>query len=387
MRTPNTTTTIALALLALAPLGACTKYRATRPWTGQPEVVAEFDTQITGIAASPEGRLFVNHPNWREPHGVSVVEILPGGGTRPFPDEAWNTPDAANPGGTFVCVQSVFADKRNQLWILDAGSPRMAGVVPGAPKLLQVNLNTGRVIAVHRFDESVAPGDSYLNDVRVDVDRGFAYITDSGRPGLVVLNYQSGRARRVLDGHPAASADPLVHLAADGRPLQIGGEPLAVHADGVALSRDGSTLYWQALTGRTLYSIATRVLRDGDASEDDIAGAVRAVADTSATDGMEIDRFGNIYLSDFENDAVQVFNTGFDNASRILVESDLFVWPDSFAWAPNGDLYVTSAQIHRTDWFTPDGSMPSTPYRVLKLHLNQRTDPLWDVRTPRSPTE
>lgn len=381
------TTAAGLILLALASLGACTKYRATRPWTGAPEIVAEFDTQITGIAVSPDGRMFVNHPYWREPHTVSVVEVLPDGATRPFPSDQWNTGDSADPANTFVCVQAVFADKRNYLWILDSGSPRMAGVVPGAPKLVRVNLRTNLVDQVYRFDDAIAPSDSYLNDVRVDVDRGFAYISDSGRPGLVVLNYTAGTARRVLDQHPAVSADPFVMLTADGAPLKIGGEPLTVHADGIALTRDGETLYWQALTGRTLYAMATRVLRDPASTEDDLAGAVRIIANTSATDGMEIDRFGNIYLSDFEHDAVQVFNTGFDNTSLILVKSDLLVWPDSFAWAPDGDLYVTTAQIQRTDWFMPDGSMPTTPYRVLKLNLHQRVDPLWDVRTPRQPPE
>lgn len=383
----RTTTTTALALLALAPLGACTKYRATRPWTGQPEVVAEFDRQITGVALSPNGRMFVNHPNWREPHTVSVVEVLPDGSTRPFPNEAWNTPDATNPGETFVCVQSVVADRRDYLWILDPASPRFSGVVPGGAKLVRVNLADGQVVSVFRFDESIAPTDSYLNDVRIDTDRGFAYITDSGRPGLVVLNFHDGTARRVLDGHPAVSADPFVNLTADGEPLVRNGEPMTVHADGIALSRDGNALFWQALTGRTLYAIDTAVLRDDSADDERIAGAVRIVAPTSASDGMEIDRFGNVYLTDFEHDAIQVFNTGFDNTSSILVRSDLLVWPDALAWGPRGDLYVSTSQIHRTDAFSPDGSMPSTPYRVLKLHLNQRIDPLWDVRTPRNPTE
>jgi len=377
-------TTIALTLLALAPLGACTKYRATRPWTGQPEVVAEFDTQITGVAVSPTGRLFVNYPNWRPPHSVSVVEVLADGTKRPFPDESWNTPNPDNPGEAFVCVQSVYADRNNSLWILDPASPAFSGVVPGGPKLVRINLATNRVTGVFRFDETVAPGDSYFNDVRVDTDSGFAYITDSGRPGIVVLDYRSGAARRVLDGHPSVSADPFVAITADGRPLLRAGEPMTVNADGIALARNGRTLFWQSLTGRTLYSIDTRLLRDASATPEQVASAVRIVANTSATDGMEIDRFGNVYLTDFEHDAIQIFNTGFDDAALILVESDLFVWPDSLAWGPDGDLYVSTSQIHRTDTFSPDGSMPESPYRVLKLHLNQRVDPLWDVRTPRS---
>ena len=44
----------------------------------------------------------------------------------------------------------------------------------------------------------------------------------------------------------------------DGKPLRRpDGRGVEFAADGIALSGDGKTLYWQAIKGKTLYRIAT----------------------------------------------------------------------------------------------------------------------------------
>ena len=59
---------------------------------------------------------------------------------------------------------------------------------------------------------------------------------------------------------------------------------------------DGKTLYWQALTGRTLYAIDTAKLRP-DVSEDDRAAAVHKVATTNVADGLWMSRKGVLYIT------------------------------------------------------------------------------------------
>src|SRR4051794_41793042 len=53
----------------------------------------------------------------------------------------------------------------------------------------------------------------------------------------------------------------------DGQPLRRpdGRQPL-FNADSLALSKDGSTLYWQALTSKTLYRIATSAIQSAAAA-------------------------------------------------------------------------------------------------------------------------
>ena len=66
----------------------------------------------------------------------------------------------------FVCVQSVVADAHGNLWVVDPAAPATAPVVQGGPKLVRIDLKANKVAQVIRFDETVAPQGSYLNDVR-----------------------------------------------------------------------------------------------------------------------------------------------------------------------------------------------------------------------------
>src|SRR3954453_18573655 len=85
---------------------------------------ASFPHQVTGVAAAPDGRVFVNFPRWTEDAPVSVAELAKDGSLKPYPDEVWNdwrNTEATKmaPGDHFVCVQSVVSDGHGNLWVLD----------------------------------------------------------------------------------------------------------------------------------------------------------------------------------------------------------------------------------------------------------------------------
>ncbi len=181
--------------------------------------------------------------------------------------QAWRNAkkDQVSAKDHFVSVQSVVIDPQGKLWVLDPAAPAMDKVVPDGPKLVEIDLATnkpGRVIA---FPETVAPQGSYLNDVRFAPDGKTAYLTDSGAKGaLIVVDLGTGNARRVLDGHPSTQPDRTVQVKSDGKVLRRpDGRGVEFAADGIALSRDGKTLYWQAIKGKTLYSIDTASLAQG----------------------------------------------------------------------------------------------------------------------------
>jgi sugar lactone lactonase YvrE len=59
-----------------------------------------------------------------------------------------------------------------------------------------------------------------------------------------------------------------VVVKTDGQALRRpGGRGVEFAADSLALSADGRTLYWKALTGRTLYRIATNAMQNPPLSE------------------------------------------------------------------------------------------------------------------------
>ena len=356
--------------LALGIGGCASGERSGTPRVIEPRLLAESDRQWTGVAATPDGRVFVSYPRWGGPYRYAVEEILASGERRAYPSAVMNTwAPGLPPDQRFVCVQSVTVDHRGDLWVLDPANPRFEGVVPGGPKLVRIDPRTDSVAEVILLDERLAPPDSYLNDVRVDRRAGFAYITDSGNGALVVLNLRTGVGRRVLDDHPSTRADPDVVPVIGGREWRFAdtGEVPPIHADGIALSRDRTQLYWQALTGRRLSRIDTASLRDFSLSDFELASRIEDLGHTVVTDGMEIDTRGRVFFSALERNAVMMRDE--HGELLVLAQDPELDWPDSFAWASDRELLVTTAQIHEGAQFA-GASGPDEPYR------------LWMVRVP-----
>src|SRR5688572_3570267 len=76
-----------VSLLASAGYGPAGAQTSQQPF----EQIARFDHQVTGVAVSQDGRVFVNFPRWTEDSPVSVAEVMKDGSTRPYPDERWNS--------------------------------------------------------------------------------------------------------------------------------------------------------------------------------------------------------------------------------------------------------------------------------------------------------
>jgi sugar lactone lactonase YvrE len=254
-------------------------------------------------------------------------------------------------------VQSVYIDGQDNLWILDPASPYFRGVVPGGAKLLKVDIEDGEVLQKIIFEESVVPSAAYLNDVRVDTERDVAYITDSGLGALVVVDLKTGMARRLLADHPSTKSEDIV-LTIEGSEWRPGGEAPRVHADGLALSKDGDFLYYQALTGRTLYRIETRWLRDATFGGYTHGIKVESLYGTCAADGMIIGQDGYLYLTSIEDNAIKLFMSL--GHLETVIEDPGLKWPDSMAWGSDGHIYVTTSQIHLADDVRE-------PYKIFKV--------------------
>ncbi|HMB04069.1 MAG TPA: L-dopachrome tautomerase-related protein [Isosphaeraceae bacterium] len=327
---------------------------SARP-AGAIEVVATFDGPMpTGVTVSRTGRIFVNFPRWGDPVDFTVAE-LKGGQPVPYPDAAFNRLNKDRPAECLVSVQSVVVDPDDRLWLVDTGSVEFGPTLSGGPKLVGVDLRTNTVFQTIRFPRDVALETTYLNDIRFDLRRGrggVAFITDSSRKGpngLILVDLASGRSRRRLHDHPSTKPDEHFLPIVEGRPLMNrppGGRPTHVRlgADGIAISHDGQHLYYCPLASRRLYRVRTDALVDAPSSE-----AVRAVEDLGdrgfASDGLESDDKGRLYLTDYEDNAI--LRRNFDGSYETLVYDPRVLWPDTMSVAPDGHLYFTANQLHR----------------------------------------
>ncbi len=340
---------IAVALTASAWIGT--------PATGDArfslEEVATGTRQWTGIAVSGSNRVFVNFPRWSAEVPISVAELRPDNAVAAYPNPELNDwkPGDDPPGEKFVCVQSVHVDREDRLWILDPANPMFQGVVPGGPKLMRVDLAADRIVRTYLFDETVAPAASYLNDVRIETTTETAYITESGTGAIVVLNLKTGVARRLLRDHPSTKAEKTT-IVIDGKPF-----PARVHADGIALDQDGGWLYYQALTGRTLYRVPTEALRDSSLSASELGERVERFAASGISDGLVFGP-GGVYVSAVETGGIKRVDAG--GVVHDVAKDPRIIWPDSFALGRDGSVWFTTAQIHL-------GPNPPSPYRVFRL--------------------
>ena len=322
---------LALVLLVMAS-SACENTKKNT--STQLQLVASSTKQWTGVAMSSDNRIFVNYPRWSNDVPVSVAEIVDGKAVA-YPDTSWNTDGNAE---SFLAVQSVFIDKKDQLWILDTRNPFFKGIVEGGPILYQFNLKSNTKEKAYTFPKEMYVSHSYFNDVRIDTKREIAYISDSGAGALIVLNLKTGVSRRLLDNH-ASTKSELDSLVCDGQAWNK-----SVHSDGIALSPDLNYLYYSALTGHTLYRIPTSVLSDSNLSKEQIAENVEKVMSIPATDGMLFDKAGNLWLGGLEDNSINKINTKGELLQ--FVHDKSIRWPDSFAEDNKGNIYFTTSQIY-----------------------------------------
>lgn len=327
--------------------------------------VAAFpDQQATGIAVSKSGRIFVCFPDWSDHHTISVAEVV-AGKPKPYPNDEWNQP--GSPNDHFVCVQSVYVDESDSLWILDPAAPKMKQIVKGGPKLVKVDLVKNEVVQTIAFGEEVAPKKSYLNDVRVDTKTQTAYITDSGLGAIIVVDLTTGKARRLLEDDFSTKAEKDFKLQVNGRAL-LGenGKPPQIHSDGIALDRLNGYLYFHALTATMLYRIRSEDLRNRRLTRSQLSARVERLTETPPPDGMMIGPDGRLYLTDIEHSAVQVLDLK-QNKLATVVSDERLSWPDTLAWGPDGGLFVTCSQIQNMPRFNGGKDMHQTPYTVYKI--------------------
>lgn len=339
---------------------------------------------MQGVKVDSQGNLYVSTARWggkEVPATLSKLVKKDGHWKlQPFPSQAMNAVD--NPQG-LKAVLGFEIDRNDVMWILDQGHIAGAPSNRGDEKLVAWDLKTGREIARYAF--SAADSDkkcSFLNDLAVDNDNGFVYITDSGifcsplKGGLIAYNMKTNQAKRVLSAPAFVNEEAYtfqihgrdVLKAKDGKP-----NPMRTGADGIALSGDKQRLYWTNLTGNRLLALPTAKLRDFSLLEEDIERAVEELATLpSNTDGMTADRAGNLYMTALSLNGV-LLRDGSSGQVSTLFSSPEISWPDTLAWGPGGDLYLAANHLHLWVDGDMDFDAPKVPnFRIYRVKTQAR---------------
>lgn len=306
-------------------------------------------------------------------------------------------------------------------WILDQSRIAYAAAAADSIKLIVWDLLRNVEVQRHIFPESVANRyTAFLNDLVLDLPRGFADITDSGLPvpgssevvgGLVVFDIYANSSRRVLNASVSTQPGSGFSFQVNGTDVNPGA-PIAVGADGIALTPDGLFLFWTALTSRDLWRIPTCVLRDATLSDEAVnASVVHVLLKPGASDGMAFaDTMGapasvsrpspnntctaadlvgagsyQLLATDIEHATLWSFTGDLTRASvggsititpvSLVSDPATMLWPDSIGFSNDGALLFTSNHLNAFNTGSLDYSRVN--FRVLLAQPDSPSAPLY----------
>lgn len=338
---------------------------------------------IAGLHFAADGSAFVSTPRViaaNTPATLSRLDTTVTSGPArltAFPSVEGNDSTAA-PAEHLRNVLGFYVDQRNGwLWALDMGFVAGEATAPaGAQKLVVLALDTGRVVKSIALDGVADRSGSFLNDVVVDEARRVAYISDSGlrsapknMAGLLVVDFASGDARRVLSQHPSLMPEANVKVFSHGQEVWPG-SPLVLGINGIALSPDGATLYWTVTTGTNLWSMSTAALRNAKATDTQLAASVGNLGAVGGnTDGITVDKQGRVYITEVTRNGIVRYDPQ-AKTMRLLAADDGVHWPDTPAIAPDGALVFTASALN--DHFAGAVKPGQERYQLWRLSLPKR---------------
>jgi sugar lactone lactonase YvrE len=327
------------------------------------ELVASLDQAPGNITVTPDQRIIISlhqffSPDWRVAEWTS-------GKLRAFPDAV-----IASGGHKDVRLHSVLgvqSDSEGIVWMLDNGI--RGGAIP---KLVGWDSRNGKLKELIFLPEPITEADSFVNDLAIDEARNYIYIADPAggdNAALILVNYHSGYARRVLQGHISVIPEDL-DLVIDDQPVEI------KQADGtmvrprigvnpIALDAKGEWLYYGPMHGTSLYRIPVAALHDESLSDDALAGEVERYGRKPVCDGISIDKADNIYVTDIANNAIGVIDRS--REYRILIQDERLSWPDAFSFGPDGRLYTVANQLHRSALLHGGKQIAEPPFHIFAL--------------------
>lgn len=346
---------------------------------------ASVSAPIAGLHFDARGTAYVSTPRLVSADAPATLSVLDTRATTgparltAFPSARANALSGA-PAHSLRNVLGFHVDRSNGwLWALDMGAVAGEAQAPaGAQKVLVLDLASGRTVKRIGLEAAADRQASFLNDIVVDERRRVAYISDSGsrsapdnRVGLIVADFASGTARRVLDRHPSLQVEAGVKVVSHGTEVWPG-KPLLIGINGIGLSPDGRTLYWTVTSGTRLHALPTAILRRRDTSDAQIARAVQDLGTVGGnTDGIVSDARGTLYITDVTRNGI----VRYDPRARtmaLIAADDAVHWPDTPAFLPDGDMVFTASNL--SQHFAGAVRPGEERYELWRLPLSGKAD-------------
>ncbi|MEO1051774.1 MAG: L-dopachrome tautomerase-related protein [Bacteroidota bacterium] len=318
------------------------------------EVVAELDINPGNVAVSNQGRVFMSVHPLREP-SMQLVEVLGDNQYKPFPNASYQSEKDNKTEETFDAPLGVLVDKKDRLWVIDAG------LNIGKSRLFAFSVVTGEELYRFTIPEDLAPATSFVQDVAIDDINEWAYLADFGNPGIIAIDIANGTFRKFSDSTMVAED---IDMVIDGKQQFFQGSPARVGINPITLSDDRATLFYGAMSGTKWYQIPSNLFRE-NGSDEDLKASITVAGPKPICDGVDTDALGNHYFTNIQNNSIDMLD-GAGNLTT-LVKDPKLDWPDNIRVGPDGWLYVAINQLHKTPAFTGGDDTSTLPFYIVRV--------------------
>ena len=334
------------------------------------EVFARLPQSVGNIAFTPDNQLIFSHHPFYSPD-VRVARLTSPTTFEPFPNAEWNTPRK----GTDQYLDNVLglrSDENGVVWIIDMGFRTQI-----TPKLVGWNTRTNRLERIYYMPEPATVKGSQPQDIVIDQKNRKFYIADENiGPGgdgshaaIIVIDMDTGLARRVLDGD-RSTVPENVPITVDGNDLTVPGKDgkasiIKVGCDGITMDVRSEWVYFAPLSGRSLYRVKAADLSNDKLGPEELSARVERYSDKPNNGGLSIDYEGNIYLTAVETKSIGII--GVDRKYSTYVSAPDMVWPDGITASPDGYMYVSASQVSAAAMFHGGKAENKVPYLIYRF--------------------
>ena len=175
----------------------------------------------------------------------------------------------------------------------------------------------------------------------------------------------------MIEDHPSVLPENGIHPTIEGEPVVQENatgelEPISAGLDGITIDLSFEWAYYCEIMTESIYRVRAADLFDESLTHDELDERIERYGKKEICDGITVDTAGNVYITDITNNAIGVTRPS-GEYEIIARDDEQFLWPDGFYCGPDGHIYFTVTQLHRTPPFNQGEEESYTPFKLFRF--------------------